>query len=307
MDGYWFFLSYARRDSEGAPSLKRFCKDLALEVGRTAGLESSAKTTEIGFFDEAGIDVGANWSHTLAEALQTSRVFVCLYSPAYFKSEYCGKEFQVFLSRVEAYAQTSRLSPPRLIMPVLWSGLRRLPNSLPAAVAQIQYTHAEFGEKYINEGLHYIMRMQEETEYQYFITRFADNLVTQAEMHRLPALPRLPHIDEINSAFQTSPPQQPVLTPQPHEPAQTGSQAGPGGESKKPGLSAFKRRQLEQERNTLMEEWNLRTEKDKRLRVELAIESHPASKFQLEQVIKFEQEKLQELARRLEEIEQALG
>src|SRR5258706_3885556 len=90
---YWFFLSYSRRDSKGNegkenPYFERFYKDLALEVGRVAGIPASVPEKDIEFYDREGIETGADWSKTLAEALQTSKAMVCLYSPSYFKSEY---------------------------------------------------------------------------------------------------------------------------------------------------------------------------------------------------------------------------
>ena len=116
MSNYWFFLSYARLDRD--PYLKRFYEDLREAVRRLAGLEGE----DIGFFDAEGIEPGAQWPETLVEALQASRVFVSVYSPTYFLKEYCGKEWQVFHSRVDAYrnASPAGAEPPHSILPVLW-------------------------------------------------------------------------------------------------------------------------------------------------------------------------------------------
>src|SRR3954468_18823863 len=102
MSNYWFFLSYARRDAlSNNPYLKKFYKDLALAVGSAAALNSSVEVSDIGFIDNQGIETGDNWRETLAEALQTSRVLVCLFSRSYFNSEFCGKEFHAFSLRLE--------------------------------------------------------------------------------------------------------------------------------------------------------------------------------------------------------------
>jgi len=201
MKDYWFFLSYARRDSKDDKHLKQFYEDLALEVGRVVGLSASVKETDIGFFDEEGIEAGAKWDDSLAEALQTSKVFICLYSRGYFSSENCGKEFYAFHSRLKAYVPAPNLQPPRLILPVLWAGPDRLPRELPSVVSKIQYKHADFGQLYATEGLNYIMRLQKTVEYEEFKIRFANKLVREAETHKLPRLDSRPSFENVPNAF----------------------------------------------------------------------------------------------------------
>ena len=108
---YRFFLSYARedntdkrKDQEGKLKLfvQLFYEDLCREIRSKAGLLNDE---EVGFFDDAEIEPGEKWPEKLASALQQSRVFIGLYSPTYFKKEYCGKEWAVFSSRVGAYAK----------------------------------------------------------------------------------------------------------------------------------------------------------------------------------------------------------
>ena len=79
----WFFLSYAPLDSD--PYLKRFHKDLSAAVRRLKGLPD----TEVGFIDTSGIETGDRWTDSLISALQTTRVLLVLYSPTYFRKEYC--------------------------------------------------------------------------------------------------------------------------------------------------------------------------------------------------------------------------
>ena len=72
-------------------------------------------------------------------------------------------------------------------------------------------------------------------------------------------------------------------------------------------LTAGKRRRLEQRRDTLQSEWNLRSEIVKRMRVDLAIETGTAVKFQLEQQLLEREAKLAYLETELDSIEQALS
>jgi hypothetical protein len=60
-------------------------------------------------------------------------------------------------------------------------------------------------------------------------------------------------------------------------------------------------------RDALLPEWELRSEKVKRMRIALGIETGVAVKFQLEQQLLAENEKLSELSIQLEEIEQKLS
>jgi|RhiMetdeSRZDD1v2_1073273.scaffolds.fasta_scaffold86363_2 TIR domain-containing protein len=108
---YRFFLSYAREDNTDMrkdqrgvlnPFVQLFYEDLCREIRSKVGL---LKGEEVGFFDDAKIEPGEDWPEKLASALQQSHVFIGLYSPTYFKKEYCGKEWAVFTARVEAYAK----------------------------------------------------------------------------------------------------------------------------------------------------------------------------------------------------------
>src|SRR5688572_33140691 len=116
----WFFFSYARTDA-GTEDLKNFYSELVQEVRRKAGLPGDTPESDIGFMDTS-IPIGAEWPEKLANALRTCRTFICLYSRGYFNSDDCGREFQVFSSRLDEFvrASRSRIERPSLILPVLW-------------------------------------------------------------------------------------------------------------------------------------------------------------------------------------------
>src|SRR5437016_4661526 len=114
---YWFFMSYARLDFN--PTVKRFYDDLADTIRRLEG----GRQEDVGFFDVDKIKNGDVWTGSLAEALQTSRSFVPIYSASYFDGRFCGKEWEVFRTRIAAYPGPSPSRedhPPALILPVLW-------------------------------------------------------------------------------------------------------------------------------------------------------------------------------------------
>lgn len=72
------------------------------------------------------------------------------------------------------------------------------------------------------------------------------------------------------------------------------------------GLTPGQRRRLEQKRDTLQVEYDLRTEKVKRMRAGLAIEAGTAVKFQLEQQLLDEEAQLAYLNDELDQVEQLL-
>src|SRR5262245_48908922 len=119
---YYFFLSYFHRDAKDNEWFKEFYEDLTRDVATEANVPVDTPYSDIRFFDREGIQTGDRWDSTLAEALQTSRVFLPVYSTGYFKSEYCGKEFRVFHDRIREYERTNQLQQgdAPLIIPVLW-------------------------------------------------------------------------------------------------------------------------------------------------------------------------------------------
>src|SRR5512132_1470655 len=99
---YEFFFSYTRGNNDAY--LRQFFKDLSEEVRIRKGLPKD-KDTPVGFFDQQEIELGATWDQTIIDALQESKVMVSIYSPGYFQSQYCGKEWDVFMQRCRLYRE----------------------------------------------------------------------------------------------------------------------------------------------------------------------------------------------------------
>lgn len=207
---YRFFLSYSRRDAIGQGKaenawFKRFRDDLLVDVAREAKLPASVASEDVGFYDRLGIQTGVRWSDALSEGLQASRTLVCLYSPNYFNSQYCGKEFQVFSERVTEYERQKRVRPTNII-PIHWDAPNKL-QPLPASAASLQLDDLSLGALYAERGLMYLLRMQEEAAYQQFLLAIAAKIADAAKL----ALPRIhsQSLDKIESAFHTSPTKSP--------------------------------------------------------------------------------------------------
>lgn len=72
------------------------------------------------------------------------------------------------------------------------------------------------------------------------------------------------------------------------------------------GLTSGKRHRLTQQSDALHQEWDIRSEKVKRMRSALVIESAVTIRFQLEQQLLEEEAQLAHLGSQIDEIEQAL-
>jgi hypothetical protein len=140
---FLFFISYARADTKFATEnelVKKFVDDLTASVHA----KMFPPVTDVCFYDRTDIGVGTQWPDVLEDALCTSRVAVALYSPHYFASTWCGKEFQVFLDRA-AQPGTDPKSKrrPIPIIPVLWTN-----TPLPLKARDIQHDDTKYPPEY---------------------------------------------------------------------------------------------------------------------------------------------------------------
>lgn len=150
LDQPYFFLSYARRDDRAA-YVGRFYNDLlnALDLPVTGSARQPA------FRDVENIMLGDDWLLELSRAVGSCRAMVSLYSPAYFRSEYCGKEWTHFAARVKRYQDLTSVQP-RALVPVIWEPVSQ--DRMPPEVRAIQYSEPGLGEEYLRNGLLQLMQ-----------------------------------------------------------------------------------------------------------------------------------------------------
>lgn len=156
-DAPYFFLSYAHNPSTDHNSsvdpnlwIHKLYDDLSAEVLQLI------KSPTAGFIDRE-IRLGMQWSRELTAALATSRVFVPLYSPRYFASENCGKEWYAFSRRV--LDQRARKPDTQMaIVPALWVPVEE--DSLPDVAKDIQFNHHDLGHNYGRNGFAGIMKVR---------------------------------------------------------------------------------------------------------------------------------------------------
>jgi hypothetical protein len=198
----YFYLSCARSDID--PYLQKFFRDLSDAVAARAGLPAGAVA---GKFFERDVHVGGDWDAEVIDALQVSRTIVCIYSPAYFNSEYCGKEVGIFLMRRELYMQRERavgrqdILPPAVIKPVPWIPLGR---SVPDAVPEAADAYGDPTATHNLEGLRRMVKafFSYNAPYSIFIEMLARLILETAERVDLPPLTYPPPLHQIRNPFQ---------------------------------------------------------------------------------------------------------
>jgi hypothetical protein len=191
-----FFFSYARLEQD--KYLQRFFDDLCATVTR------KVVHMEPSFRDLDQIAPGDHWPTRLIDALQASQTLLCIYSPTYFKREYCGKEFTVFLQRQGvAMAEDDVARGSQRIIPVLWmrqNDLERL-KLPPAMLRAIHYTVKSHTKLYIDLGLGGIMRRNgRRSPYHAIVDELADGIIDRCTS-ALPPLPDLTDLERVPNAF----------------------------------------------------------------------------------------------------------
>ncbi|MER6161502.1 TIR-like protein FxsC [Streptomyces sp. NPDC001868] len=200
----YFFLSYAHTPKRGIQGdvdpdmwVWRLFRDLCDHI-----LQMTAEPvgSPVGFIDRT-TTVGEGWRERLAEALATCRVFVPLYSPRYFKSDMCGREWYAFSQRMAL--QTARsFGEVAPIVPALWVPVH--PAQLPFTAAALQFNHSGFGADYAAEGFYGLIKLNYlRNEYERAVYQLAKRIVQVAEETTL-APGRRPSFDTLPSAFGAS-------------------------------------------------------------------------------------------------------
>ncbi|MEV0010019.1 FxsC protein [Streptomyces sp. NPDC051840] len=153
----YFFLSYAHTPGYGGGSdpdmwVERLFQDLCGHVMAMTNLPAGAPA---GFMDRE-IRSGEGWSERLGNVLANCRVFVPLFSPRYFASEMCGKEWYAFEQRAIHHRARSN-QPAEAIVPALWVPVPA--SQLPGPAERLQFNHRDFGERYVSDGLYGLIKL----------------------------------------------------------------------------------------------------------------------------------------------------
>ncbi|MER6914694.1 TIR-like protein FxsC [Streptomyces sp. NPDC000594] len=177
----YFFLSYAHtpRYGGGGPDpdmwVERLFRDVCGHVMAMTDLPAGAPA---GFMDRE-IRSGEGWSERIGEMLATCRVFVPLYSPRYFASEMCGKEWYAFAQRA-IYHRAKHNRAAEAIVPALWVPIS--PEQLPGPAGRLRLDHRAFGDRYATDGLYGLIKLRVlAEEYEAAVYELAKRIVSVAD------------------------------------------------------------------------------------------------------------------------------
>ncbi|WP_081891662.1 toll/interleukin-1 receptor domain-containing protein [Verrucomicrobium sp. BvORR106] len=126
------FTSYAVLDR--STQMEKFMK-LFHEVLRTkVGAYEAEEIEKLVFFDFRGIRPGNVWTQALADEAGEAELLVCLVSPTYLNSPWCGQELEVFHQRHTQWESSNpgRAGQATFVFPVWWERdpFRPLPDKL---------------------------------------------------------------------------------------------------------------------------------------------------------------------------------
>jgi FxsC-like protein len=186
---YRFFLSYARADEGENAEVMEFVDYLKSEVAAAIGRDDGEKTA----FIDGDIEPARDWSRDISEGLRTSKSLVCLMTPSYIDSVYCGREFAAFQQRLA----TAGALDQGLIIPVIWRPVKR---ELPTVLTKLQYDHPDLPRAYREEGLRQMKRVSRfHDDYHITVTRLAELIAGNtrasllAEAESITSLPHTPN------------------------------------------------------------------------------------------------------------------
>lgn len=135
------------------------------------------------FLDVQSIQRDQDWNAALGHALGHCRTRLALYTPDYFGSDFCGREWKAFEDRQRSHRELDGVDAKALI-PVLWEPVQ----SIPAGAAHIPYGNLEFGEKYAQWGLRRILVADPGgEEYRRIVNLLARQILVAAEHFPIPA------------------------------------------------------------------------------------------------------------------------
>lgn len=176
----YFFLSYAHippvRPDEPDPDVwvHRLFRDLCDHIRNL-----TAHPGAPGFMDRS-MQAGQIWTDELAGSLGGCRVFVPLYSPRYFISPWCGREWAAFTDRPAHHRDPEARGTPSAIVPALWAPVPD--RGLPGCVQEVQYTQPELGDRYRTFGLYGLAKLHAfRRDYQKAVLHLARRIVEVGE------------------------------------------------------------------------------------------------------------------------------
>jgi DNA-binding response OmpR family regulator len=201
-----FYLTFAKSDARiNTECVKRFFEDLSDLIRNKLGLTYKES---VGFFDRRESET-SEWAGQLAETLRTSRTLVCLTSPAFFRDERAGKEWQLFQARIERHTSLMEFPLQELqtkhsvILPVTWIPAQ----NVPTRIERVLHSGPEYSNPiYRAKGMLAMLKSMGTFRHDYgeVVNAVAERLIDASEAVNLLPLEELPAESQIQNAFAYS-------------------------------------------------------------------------------------------------------
>src|SRR4051794_36978248 len=105
-----FFLSYARDDDKTGVHIRRLFEDLRNAL---ADDHFGEDLSSVESFIDARIETGSTWETDILRGIGIASVFVPLFSPRYFRRDWCAREWGVFHARMNGGSSQA-------VLPICW-------------------------------------------------------------------------------------------------------------------------------------------------------------------------------------------
>ncbi|MFC4588835.1 TIR-like protein FxsC [Sphaerisporangium corydalis] len=182
----YFFMSHAHVkyhrliDDDPGRYVMNFFRDLCSHIMQMTDCPAALLP---GYVD-LGMRSGIEWDPEIKHALGSCRVFVPLYAPRYFRSEYCGMEWDAFYRRESRHrAESIGNSTQRAIVPVLWTALDL--DGAPEVAKRIQFASFDMDTNYRRHGIYGLVSTNKWDDYDSVTYQIAREIVLTAELTRL--------------------------------------------------------------------------------------------------------------------------
>jgi hypothetical protein len=200
------FASYATVDGKvlGGTPFKKFT-ELLRDLVESQVTKARAR---LSFVDQNGIKIGDEWESVLAEGISTSEVLVCLVSPRYLSSIWCGRELEVFLRRIEKWKAQGAVAghPGRFVFLVWWEKPKDR-KTLPKSLGAFNPADPDFPPSYYEKGLRQLASLNAgHDDLVEIANTLARRIVETLDFpDKLPSSDAIVDFNSIKSAFEEAP------------------------------------------------------------------------------------------------------
>ncbi|MEU9915889.1 toll/interleukin-1 receptor domain-containing protein [Streptomyces sp. NPDC051001] len=167
---HFFFTSYSELPAKRS-YVERFHLDVKEEVEGRLGLRTACDA----FLDRLSMKSNDEWRYRIQEGACLTRTMLVLYSPRYFNSDWCAREWTAFTERVRRHREVHGGDGEHRVG-VVW---RRGPADLPEVVGNGQFLTGDHGSMYEEHGLFHLVPEKDEApsqEYKDFVRKVGKKL-----------------------------------------------------------------------------------------------------------------------------------